>query len=782
MKRQREPTAPRDSHERSGGRGRALRWAAAGVLAATVLVAAGTFRWSPDLSSLAVRTLRHSSLAESRAVFSFLRYFTRTMEHLERDPETGAYGLDHLELAGLDPFERGYVAFHRGEPAAAVRAFQRAVDERGESEEQLFWLALANLRLGEAVNCLMPAAPARDAGDPVHGFSSVASPCTLPVRDIHHDPGPSRRAMQLFTILLERHDPESAVYRWLLNFGAMTAGDFPDGVPAAHRLEPDFIQELYGTPREEVKRLAGRLRFVDRAPELGVDRLDTGRGVAVEDFDRDGDLDLVTGGTFEDVAYYRNDLRRTGRFTEATSEVGLAGVLQPLLLSAADYDGDGWVDLLVGRPFARFALFRNEGGRFREVTEESGLLGPGDGERLANTWRIAWGDVDRDGDLDLFLAQWGVRWPSSSPLLSRRRMRSRLYLNEGGRFVDRTAAFGLDRVVRGAFFVGAAFGDLDADGYPELMLSSWLRGGSVLLRNVAGRRFVGWPLPGDGAPGFMTAFVDVDHDGRLDLFQGGFAVAATSLPQVLERRAREGAGASRILMQTPDGRLDPRTGYFGSLPLSTMGASYGDLDNDGCLDFYLGTGTPEPWYLVPNLLFLGRRDGWECRGDAVNASMLPGFGTVQKGHGIVFFDVDGDGDQDVYSALGGMWPGERWPNQLFVNESPGGHAWVKLRLRGRETNRHGVGAMIRVVAVSPGGEAVVRTYGMDDKTGFGSAPYLAHIGLGPAVAIDHVEVLWPVSRCRATYAVELGEPGAPPEVLDEAVCRDEPGSSDRLPG
>jgi len=187
-----------------------------------------------------------------------------------------------------------------------------------------------------------------------------------------------------------------------------------------------------------------------------------------------------------------------------------------------------------------------------------------------------------------------------------------------------------------------------------------------------------------------------------------------------------------------------------------MGASYGDLDNDGCLDFYLGTGNFEPWYFTPNLMYAGRRAGTSCTGTAENISMLQGFGNVQKGHGIVFFDVDEDGDQDIYSVLGGGWPGDKWVDQLFVNESRlDGRAWIKLRLRGRRTNYYGVGARITVRAVDQAGAPIVRRYLMDTGTGFGSKPFLAHIGLYTAARVERVEVYWPVSRQTRVYHPEI---------------------------
>ena len=127
----------------------------------------------------------------------------------------------------------------------------------------------------------------------------------------------------------------------------------------------------------------------------------------------------------------------------------------------------------------------------------------------------------------------------------------------------------------------------------------------------------------------------------------------------------------------------------------------------------------------------------------------------RKGHGIVFFDWDDDGDQDVYSSLGGMWPADRWPNQFFVNESELDQSWIKIRLQGRRTNRFGIGCRIHVEAVTADSEPVIRTYHMDQKTSFGSAPYLAHIGLGPATAVKSVEVFWPGSGAWKSYKAEI---------------------------
>lgn len=272
------------------------------------------------------------------------------------------------------------------------------------------------------------------------------------------------------------------------------------------------------------------------------------------------------------------------------------------------------------------------------------------------------------------------------------------------------------------------------------------------------------------AAGFMAAFLDLDHDGSLEIFHGGFTDARTSTAgAVFGERLGSPAGASSILARGLAGDYDAEPEYFdgGGLPIATMGASYGDLDLDGCADFYLGTGNPEGWFVLPNLMFRGDREDKRCVRRATNVSMLNGFGTLQKGHGIVFFDFDNDGDQDIYSSLGGMWPGDRWPNQLFVNESRTGNRWVKLRLRGRRSNRYGLGARITVRAVDATGSAITRTYQMDHKTGFGSPPYLAHIGLLDATVIRRVEVTWPGTTRRCVYPARLDTL----HWLDEAECK-----------
>src|SRR5205823_1732041 len=103
---------------------------------------------------------------------------------------------------------------------------------------------------------------------------------------------------------------------------------------------------------------------------------------------------------------------------------------------------------------------------------------------------------------------------------------------------------------------------------------------------------------------------------------------------------------------------------------------------------------------------------------------------------------------------------------LFINHSRLTNTWTKIRLRGRKSNYFGIGAMIRVQAENAKKQEILRYYYMDQKTGFGGGPFLAHIGLSDAVKINNVEVTWPASHCKAMYEARLGELN----VLDEEKC------------
>src|SRR5262249_53062971 len=138
--------------------------------------------------------------------------------------------------------------------------------------------------------------------------------------------------------------------------------------------------------------------------------------------------------------------------------------------------------------------------------------------------------------------------------------------------------------------------------------------------------------------------------------------------------------------------FENRTGEAGlDLVFATMGSNYGDFDNDGFLEMYLGTGDPNPATLIPNRLFKnvdGRRFA-EITGTS-------GTGHLQKGHAVAAGDWDHDGDVDIFINMGGIIPGDRYHNILFQNPGRGNH-WLTLKLVGERTNRAAIGARIKIV-------------------------------------------------------------------------------------
>jgi hypothetical protein len=169
-----------------------------------------------------------------------------------------------------------------------------------------------------------------------------------------------------------------------------------------------------------------------------------------------------------------------------------------------------------------------------------------------------------------------------------------------------------------------------------------------------------------------------------------------------------------------------------------MGANFGDVDNDGYLDFYLGTGYPDYEAVMPNVLYRNRGG----RG-FVDVTLAGGFGHLQKGHAIAFADFDHDGDQDVFAQMGGAFPGDRFADALFENPGFGNH-WIALRLIGSESNRAAIGARLHLQVTENGVRRSIYKH-VNSGGSFGSNPLRQTIGLGRASSIDRLEVYWPTS-------------------------------------
>ena len=472
------------------------------------------------------------------------------------------------------------------------------------------------------------------------------------------------------------------------------------------------------------------LEFQDMAPELGVNRLDGNGTSAWGDYDGDGDLDLFLAGSGTLLAVYRND---GGKFTDVTSEVGLANVPSGYSLNLIDYDNDGNLDLYISYngwngPMPN-RLYRNLGGRFEDVTAKSGAGDPGDG------FVSLWGDLDNDGWLDLVIAN-GVLKDGSVPQIYRN--------NRDGTFSNVTKAAGLNEPPHyGA--IGIALGDYDKDGDLDILINGLNDAPNRLYRNDGNWRFTEVSRQAGVAQpphnGFVCFFFDYNNDGWPDILTTSLA----PWPAVVEsfkagfapphQRAVH-SDASRLFRNNGNGTFTDVT-FQSKLfyPMGTMGAGVADLDNDGFIDIYFGTGDPQLTRLEPNRFFLNNGDGTFSDLTTQVGFARPG----NKGHGVTFVDIDEDGDLDVYAQLGGHYPGDHARNAFYRNLKGNRNHWIELDLRGVKSNRYAVGAQVTVKA---GGAIFYRE--VKGSEGFGAtSPYLVHIGLGANAAAESIDIRWP---------------------------------------
>ena len=166
-----------------------------------------------------------------------------------------------------------------------------------------------------------------------------------------------------------------------------------------------------------------------------------------------------------------------------------------------------------------------------------------------------------------------------------------------------------------------------------------------------------------------------------------------------------------------------------------MGANYGDLDNDGFSDFYVGTGATYFFDLMPNLMYKNQNGR-----SFVDVTTRGGFGNLQKGHGVAFADLDNDGDQDVLIQLGGAFPADRYFPNLF--ENPGfDNNWLTLRMRGVKANRSAIGSRVHVQITEDGrSRSIHKVVGSGGN--FGSNSLQVELGIGKAERVDLLEITW----------------------------------------
>ncbi len=525
---------------------------------------------------------------------------------------------------------------------------------------------------------------------------------------------------------------------------------------------------VFSWPGRPSRAATAGARFVDVAAQAGVTRvLEAGRpgkdhlldsagsGAAFLDYDRDGLLDIyiVNGWRLDGAtvvergpnALYRG--RPDGHFEDVTLAAGVSGEGQwGAGAFAADYDADGWPDILVTN-FGPNLLYRNKGdGTFENVARRVGIETPG--------WNTgaAFFDADGDGDLDLYIASYiaatmdDVR--SAKPSLSWKGLEmvafgpfglkgapDHFFRNDGGTFVDATTAAGLDdRALAFGFAVRAL--DIDFDGDVDLYVAND-SDANYLYRNEGNGTFreigtwAGCALDEKGAAqaSMGIAAGDVTGDGRWDLFVTNFAEDFSTLY----------AGAAGEVFE--DVSRATGIGPMTFRPMS-WGTAFADFDNDGDLDLVVANGHIYPQIdKHPELVgtFAQRSLYAENLGDGktplfrdATADAGPGFEMLRSSRGLAAGDYDNDGDLDLVLTNLDAAP------RLLRNEGSV-NSWLTVV---PESRRGAIGPIGTTVTITVGGTKQMRDIASGDS-------YLSthdprpHFGLGAASTVDEVDVRWP---------------------------------------
>jgi hypothetical protein len=598
---------------------------------------------------------------------------------------------------------------YEGEPNRAYEVLEQTrlwVEKNQKlAEEGLYTLiyfeGVTALRRGETDNCIM-----------CRGETS----CILPLAPaaVHTNPTGSRLAIRHFTEYLDQF-PNDLEVRWLLNLAHMTLAEYPEIV------DPRFLVTLDRYLKSEFD--IGKFRDIGHL--VGVNRFNMAGGAVMEDFDNDGLLDLATT-TFdptEHMAFYKN--LGNGTFEDRTVSAGLTDQLGGKTCVQTDYNNDGRMDLFISRgawfPYAiRPSLLRNNGdGTFSDVTQEAGLQSP------ARSTYGSWADYDNDGWLDVFIVC------ENHP--------NRLYHNRGnGTFEEVAAKAGVEGDGQ-SLCKGTNWLDFDNDDYPDLFVD-YLKGDAHLFHNNRNGTFseVTDSMGIDGPKnGFSCWAWDYDNDGWLDIFATCYDYSLEDVVKGMQGKPH-GRLSNRLFRNLQGKGFENKTKEAGlDMVFATMGCNFGDFDNDGFLDMYLGTGDPDLGTLIPNRMF--KNVGGE-RFAEITASA--GTGHLQKGHSVSCADWDRDGDIDVFIEMGGAVNGDKYHNVLFQN--PGQrNDWLTVKLIGQKSNRPAIGARIKVVTAGERPLTIHRH--VSSGSSWGANPLQQTIGLAKADRVAILEIHWPTS-------------------------------------
>jgi hypothetical protein len=531
--------------------------------------------------------------------------------------------------------------------------------------------------------------------------------------------------------------------------------------------------------------------FTDRAKEAGIDFVHfngasgfhyypetMGSGVALFDYDNDGDLDIflvqgaMLGSDASQTLYapqlplrgrlYRNDSVHnldgtcTLKFVDVTEQCGIRAEGYGMGVAAADYNNDGWVDLYITN-FGHNQMWRNNGdGTFTDVTAESGTDVPG--------WSIcaSFFDYDRDGWLDLFVANYlDFRFtnlpkclsPSGAPdycsPLAFNPLPNRLFRNRrDGTFEDVTARSGLGSEFSAS--MGAICADINGDGWPDIFISDDLRPNQL------------WINQHDGTfkNEALIAGCAVDSDGASQSSMG--ADAGDLLGHGVEDLVVATIGGQHTDLFANDGKgWFEDLSYKSGLAFATRrytGFSIGmlDYDNDGWLDLFVVNGAVRTIedearkgsrypYAEPNLLLHNNGNG---RFEDVSSNAGSAFSSFQVGRGAAFGDIDNDGGIDVVVV------NNSGPARLLMNNVGRRKPWIGLRMVGDKYRRDMLGT--RVAVFRRGASPLWRRVHTDGSYCSSSDPRIV-FGLGDAPEITKVQAHWVSGRVEEWTGLPLGK-------------------------
>jgi tetratricopeptide (TPR) repeat protein len=577
---------------------------------------------------------------------------------------------------------------------------------------------IAYMRLGERSNCML---------------NHTGSSCIFPIKNdgVHKIQTGSRKAIETYKTMLRIH-PDDLESKWLINIAYMTLGEYPAKVPK-NLLIPGLNADS----------VAGVKPFKDIAASLGINVNGRAGGVAVDDFNNDGYLDIITSGwdLSDPMHYFQNN--KDGTFSDHTEQSGLTGITGGLNIQQTDFNNDGNIDLFVlrgawlTRGFGNqpSSLLRNNGdGTFTDVTIPSGLL------FFHPTQTATWADFNNDGWLDVF-----VGTETSTQVLDANSSTCALYINNhNGTFTNVTKTAHCDIV---SFVKGVTSADYNNDGYPDIFISTMtgnkyllknkgLKGGSVDFEDVTDKAGIG----SNKERTFTTWFYDYNNDGWQDIIVSDYqferSLGYYSAAQALGRPVAN-AGNVFLYKNNQDGTFTNVTKEAGlDKVVYSMGGNFGDIDNDGYLDMYFGTGNPDFRSLVPNKMF--KNVGGKKFVDITTSSRL---GNLQKGHGIAFADLRNTGRQDIFAEMGGAYIGDSYTSSLYLNPETNDNNWISLKLDGVKANKAAIGSHIKLTFTENG---VKRSVYKDVNSGgsFGASPLRQEMGIGQAKLIDEIEIKW----------------------------------------